>query len=102
MEVDARLQPLKDSLRTLTEQYTKAVEAVLAVGQQPYTDFMARRLVEMAGNIVMGYLMLLDAQRNADFDRTATIYNKMAQAEVARHARFIDNFNADQLELYKA
>lgn len=102
VEVDARLQPLKDTLRTLTEKYTKAVEAVLAVGQQPYTDFMARRLVEMAGNIVMGYLLLLDAQRNAEFDRTAAIYNKMAQAEVARHADFISNFTPDQLDLYKA
>jgi hypothetical protein len=63
---------------------------------------MARRLVEMAGNIVMGYLILLDANVNESFTRSASVYNKMAQTEVNKHADFIRNFTPDQLELYKA
>ncbi len=96
------LAPLKANLVAMTEQYQKAVDKVLAAGNQTYTDFIARRLVEMAGNIVMGYLILLDANRNDSFNRTATVYNKMAQAEVAKHAEFINNFDIAQLDLYKA
>jgi hypothetical protein len=101
-EVNADLQPLKDNLAALTEKYQAAVAAVGAVNEQSYTDFMARRLVEMAGNIVMGYLLLLDAQRNDSFARIAKVYNKIAEAEVTKHFDFISNFKPEQQELYKA
>lgn len=100
-EVKAELQPLKEKLQAMTAKYKAAVESVTAVNNQEYTDFMARRLVEMAGNIVMGYLLLLDAQRNESFERTAGVYNKMADAEVAKHADFIAGFKPEQLSLYK-
>ncbi len=101
-EIAADLHPLKDNLKAMTEQYEKAVAAVAAVNEPAYTDFMARRMVEMAGNIVMSYLLLLDATRNESFKASATVYNKMAQAEVAKHADFIANFTPDQLSYYKA
>ena len=101
-EVREDLAGIKAKLAEMTETYKAAVEKVLAVGDQTYTDFMARRLVEMAGNIVMSYLLLLDANRNEAFSRTAAVYNKMAQAEVAKHADFINNFDPAQLSLYKA
>ena len=101
-EIAADLQPLKDNLKAMTEQYENAVAAVAAVNEPAYTDFMARRMVEMAGNIVMSYLLLLDATRNESFKASATVYNKMAQAEVAKHADFIANFTPDQLSYYKA
>ena len=101
-EIAADLQPLKDNLKAMTEQYENAVAAVAAVNEPAYTDFMARRMVEMSGNIVMSYLLLLDATRNESFKASATVYNKMAQAEVAKHADFIANFTPDQLSYYKA
>ena len=101
-EVREDLAGIKAKLAEMTETYKAAVEKVLAAGDQAYTDFMARRLVEMAGNIVMSYLLLLDANRNEAFNRTAAVYNKMAQAEVAKHADFINNFDPAQLALYKA
>ena len=101
-EVREDLAGIKAKLAEMTETYKAAVEKVLAAGDQAYTDFMARRLVEMAGNIVMSYLLLLDANRNEAFNRTAAVYNKMAQAEVAKHADFIKNFDPAQLALYKA
>ncbi len=101
-EVKAELQPLKDNLAAMTEQYVKAVAAVAEVNDSTYTDFMARRMVEMAGNIVMGYLLLSDANRNESFVKSATVYNKLAQAEVTKHADFIANFNPSQLDFYKA
>jgi len=96
------LMPLKENLRAMTAKYEAAVATVGAVKDSAYNDFMARRLVEMAGNIVMGYLLLLDASRNEAFTRSASVYNKLAQAEVTRHAEFITNFTPDQIDLYKA
>ncbi len=101
-ETPEALMPLKENLRAMTAKYENAVATVGAVKDQAYNDFMARRLVEMAGNIVMGYLLLLDATRNETFVRSASVYNKLAQSEVARHAEFIAAFTPDQIELYKA
>ena len=53
---------------------------------------MARRLVEMAGHIVMGYLLLEDATRTEGFAKSAANYVRYGEAEVARHAEFINKF----------
>lgn len=101
-EVSAALQPLKDNLVAMTAKYEAAVAKVTEVKDSAYNDLMARRLVEMAGNIVMGHLLLLDATRNEAFVKSATVYNKMAQAEVAKHADFINSFDPEQTALYQA
>jgi len=85
----------------LTERYAKAVEKVTSIDDQAYGDFMARRLVEMAGVIVMSYLLLSDANRNESFNRSAEIYANLAEAEVSKHASFIDTFNPDEVNIYK-
>ena len=96
------LADVKEMLAGLTDTYAKAVEKVNAVGDTRFTDFMARRLVEMAGNIIMSHLLLLDATRTESFARSARVYAKMAQAEVARHAEFIASFDPSQMALYEA
>ncbi len=100
-EVRPELQALKDRLAVMTERYAKAVEKVTSVEDQAYGDFMARRLVEMAGVLVMSYLLLSDANRNESFNRSAEIYANIAEAEVAKHASFIDMFNPDEVNIYK-
>ncbi|MGM9861403.1 MAG: acyl-CoA dehydrogenase family protein [Muribaculaceae bacterium] len=101
IEYRPELAPLKAVLDTLTDTYVNAVEAVAAVNDTTYTDFMARRMVEMAGNIVMGYLLLQDANTDDTFTKSATVYIKMAQAEVTKHAQFIHSFNPEQLACYQ-
>ncbi len=101
-EVKPELQWIKDNLIAMTASYEKAVATVTEVKDQAYGDFMARRLVEMAGCIIMSYLLLSDAQRNDSFVRSAEVYNKLAQAEVAKHADFIASFTPEQIEMYKA
>ena len=102
IEVKESLQPLRKVLADLTARYEAAVASVLEVKDQAYTDFMARRMVEMAGNIIMSHLLILDANRNEAFTKSAEVYNKMAQAEVTKHADFIANFTPAQLDAYKA
>lgn len=100
-EIPESLKPLKEQLVAMTAAYEKAVETVGAVKDAAYGDFMARRLVEMAGNIIMGYLLLLDAARNESFTRSAKVYVKMAQAEVAKHSDFIANFDPADIANYQ-
>lgn len=100
-EVRPELQNLKANLKEMTKAYAEAVEKVTSVKNQAYNDLMARRLVEMAGNIVMGYLLVLDANRTESFTKSAEVYNKMAQAEVAKHSSFISNFIPEQIDAYK-
>ncbi|MCM1349506.1 MAG: acyl-CoA dehydrogenase family protein [Firmicutes bacterium] len=96
------LEPLRETLKGMTEKYEKAVAKILEANDQTLTDFMARRMVEMAGNIIMGYLLLNDANRNAEFKKSAEVYVKLGDAEVAKHADFISNFTPAQVEAYKA
>ena len=95
------LQSLKETLVGLTDKYEAAVAKVVAVKESDYNDLMARRLVEMAANIMMSYLLLFDATRNDVFARSAKVYVKMAQAEVAKHAEFINGFNPEETSGYQ-
>ena len=100
MEVAAEDQAIKDMRIGLTNQYADAVAAVDACKEPGYIDFMARRLVEMAGNIIMTYLLLSDAQRNPSFRTSLNVFAKFTQSDVAKHIDFISKFSADQLGNY--
>ena len=100
MEVHPEDEAVKNTLVFMTQQYADAVQAVMGVDDTKFHDFMARRLVEMAGNIIMGYLLLEDTQRNESFRRSLNVYVKHGQAEVAKHASFIGNFQPEQISNY--
>lgn len=99
-EVCAEDQDIKNTLVFMTQQYAAAVEAVEGTGDTAFRDFMARRLVEMAGHIIMGYLLLQDTQRNDSFRKSLHVYVNYGQAEVARHADFISNFKPGEMAYY--
>ncbi len=101
-EVKPELQAVKDRLAALVEKYEAAVAAVGSVDNAQYADLMARRLVEMAGNLVMSYLLLDDANRNETFVKSLQVYVNHAAAEVTRHAEFINTFDIAQLDSYLA
>ena len=93
-------QDIKAVLEFMSQQFADAVEKVTGVEDPKYVDFMARRLVEMAGYTVMGLLLLEDTTRNDAFRRSLRVFVKFGQAEVAKHADFIANFRPDQLGDY--
>ena len=101
MECSEELKSLKDRLVEMTYLYEKAVTAVTEVKNTEYVDFHARRMVEMAGHIIMGYLLLGDATRNGDFLKSANVYVNYGEAEVAKNYKFIMDSNLDKLQLYK-
>ncbi len=97
-EYSEAVAPMKAKLEAMTALYEETFAKVQAVEDPEYITFHARRLVEMLGHIIMGYLLIGDASNEPDlFMDSAKVYVNMGDAEVARHARFIGAFNpADQ------
>ncbi len=100
-EVKLELQAVKDRLVKMTQMYVTAVEKVAATNDSTYSDFMARRLVEMAGDIVMSYLLLDDANRNDSFTASLHVYVNLTEAEICKHADFIAKVTPAEMEYYK-
>ena len=100
-EYAAPLAALKDKLVKMTALYEEAVNAVAEVKNAEYTDFHARRMVEMAGHIIMGYLLLGDATRNESFVKSANVYVNFGEAEVEKNHKFVMSFSPEQVEVYK-
>ena len=92
---------VREILKGMTGAFEAAVTKVTAVGETEYVDFHARRLVEMAGYIILGYLLLIDSQRCDRFAKSAEIFVKYGQAKVAGYAAFINDFELKDLGMYK-
>lgn len=100
-EIAPELEPLRDRLKAMKAAYVKAVETVTATKDNEYIDFQARRMVEMAGHVIMGHLLLNDATRNESFRQSAEVYINFGEAEVAKHAAFIERFNPEMMAAYR-
>jgi alkylation response protein AidB-like acyl-CoA dehydrogenase len=113
MEVAPELAAQKALLDEMFGKYQAAVEAVKTVNETEYTDFMARHLVEMAGDCVMGYLLVTDASRNLNSEdatvkeaaeelvKSAKVYVNLGYANVARNAAFVANVKPADLASYQ-
>ncbi len=73
-KVKPGLEHLKASLTRMTDQFDKTVQKVTESDDSETLDFHARRLVEMAGHIIMGYLVLFDADRDETYTKTAEVF----------------------------
>ncbi|MDL2224111.1 acyl-CoA dehydrogenase family protein [Bacteroidales bacterium OttesenSCG-928-M06] len=102
-EVNPELASLKARLAKMVEIYEKLVSSVADTKDNEFIDFQARRLVECAGHIVLGYLLLQDANRNPEeFRRSVEVYVNYGEAEISKIQDFINNFCIDGLGFYKA
>ena len=97
----AELNPYIEILKGMTEEYAKTVRTVLDIKDNEYLDFHARRLVEMAGNIIMGYLLLIDTERDDRFLTSADIYIKMGKVENKARAEYIDQSSVEDLRFFR-
>jgi hypothetical protein len=100
-EIPKELHGLRNRLITLTEKYQEAVSYVQSLENECTYDFLARRMVEMAANIIMGYLLVLDAVRNDYYFDVAQVYLKKIEAENAEKSACVLNFKVEDLELYR-
>lgn len=98
---DAMLQYM-ERVKAMTDKYEAAVNAVKEAQNQELQDFLARRLYEMAATCVMSHLIIQDATQREDmFLRSAVVYINYAEAEIEKHFRYIQSYNAEQLPLYR-
>ncbi len=95
------LEKYRRILISLTQDYEEAVEKVIAVNDSEFLDFHARRMVEMAGYIIMSYLLVIDANRDMEYSRSAQNFNKMAKGEVKARAEFIRASSLEDIGHYK-
>ena len=102
-EVSDDLKPLKARVAKLVDLYEAAINKVKEANDQAVHDFLARRLYNMTGDIVMSLLILDDATKSPDlFAKSANVYVRMAEEEVLGHSAYIQNFQAEDLESFKA
>lgn len=102
-EVSDDLKALKERVAKLVELYEAAINKVKETNDQAVHDFLARRLYNMTGDIVMSLLILDDATKAPEmFAKSANVYVRMAEEEVLGHSAYIQNFKAEDLESFKA
>ena len=102
-EVSDDLKALKERVAKLVDLYEAAINKVKEANDQAVHDFLARRLYNMTGDIVMSLLILDDATKAPElFAKSANVYVRMAEEEVLGHSTYIQNFKAEDLESFKA
>ena len=102
-EVSEDLRPLKARVGAMVEKLETAIATVKASANQDVQDFLARRLYDMTGDILMSLLILDDATVSPElFAKSANVYVRMAEAEVNGHFEYVQNFKAEDIEFFKA
>ena len=102
-EVSDDLKALKERVAKLVDLYEAAINKVKEANDQAVHDFLARRLYNMTGDIVMSLLILDDATKAPEmFQKSANVYVRMAEEEVLGHSAYIQNFKVEDLESFKA
>jgi hypothetical protein len=100
-KIKPEFEHLKRLLIGMTEEFETATKAVADVEDNEYYDFHSRRLVEMAGNIIMGYLLLIDSQRDEAYRQSAEIFIKKGYAENKEKAAYITSTDINDIGIYK-
>lgn len=101
--INPEFDSLKKRLSTMANLLENSINRVGEAKNQEYLDFQSRRLVEMAGHIIMCYLLIIDASRDTEdlFRKSAEVYTNYAEVEVRKHATFIKTFVAEKIDTYK-
>lgn len=101
-EVSEDMRPLQIRVGKLIEMYEQAVNYVKEAGSQEVHDFLARRLYDMTGDILMALLIIDDASRAPElFLKSAHVYVRHAEEEVIGKTAYVKNFIAEDLVYFK-
>ena len=97
------LAALRDRLAALADRYEKSIEAVKALESQEAQDFLARRLYDMTGELIMSLLLLHDASLAPElFADSARVYARMAEENIIGKASYIEHFSIGDLSAFRA
>ena len=101
-EVSSEFAQMRNTLVDLRKDFEACVEKINAFGSTSQAhEFNSRRLVEIAGYLIMAHLLIIDANRDSMFTDSAKLFTKHAQEKIAERKSFIENFNQQDLEAYK-
>jgi len=100
-EVSDKNCEIRTKLHKMTEEYESIKNKVVEFDSNELLDFHSRRLVEMAGNIIMGYLLVLNSQKEDKFVKTARLFVNLVRSENKEKFNYMYNFSIDNLEMYK-
>lgn len=101
LERPAEFKHQLEKLVAMREDFEKAVERVTKGGDAEQIDFHARRLVEMAGHIILAHLLLRQAAESDEYKVSAEAYIKYAEALNSAAHKFIKESCCGDIDLYK-
>ncbi len=101
MHVKPEYEYFRSILVELTDEFEAISKEILEVKNGELLDFHARRLVEMAGYIIMSYLLLQDTHRDEQYRKSFEIFVRMAKTECVAKAEYIKSFEEKNLGTYK-
>ena len=82
-------------------EYEEAEAKVTIYNNPEFIEFHARRLVEMAGNIIMGYLLLNDTQRDHSYWKTLEVFLRFARSRNHANGVFLSHSSLNDMGKYK-
>ncbi len=89
-EVSEEMKALQQRAKVMADKYEEAVNRVKEAGDAAYHDLCARRLVEMAADVIMLHLITYNATVAPEmFAVSARVYANHAEAEIAKHHTFV-------------
>lgn len=101
LELNDNLLPLREKLRSISNDFAKLCEIVSQYGTtSDIYNFHSRRLVEAVGYIIMGYLLLQDANRSDEFLNSCKRIIALGQAEIAKSMIYVSDFSEEDISLY--
>jgi len=104
-DLNPQYEYIRTTLKGMTAKYEEAVAKVNEINatadHNDFLDFHARRLVEMAGYIIMGYLLLTDTTRNDKYKASCEVFVKMGKAKVASYLEYISSSELKDLGIFK-
>lgn len=101
IEVNPELEYLRKLLAKMTQQFERVVNRTLEEEDNEFLEFHSRRLVEIAANIITGHLLVLDANMDSTYKRSADLFIKMGRAENISKVGFINNFTQQDMSTFK-
>lgn len=99
-EVSEAMKPLKARVDAMAEAYAEVVSKI-DTSNKEYFDLQSRRLVEIAGHVIMAYLLVGDASKAPElFEDSAKVYVNYAEGEVAKNLKMLGGISIDDLSAY--
>ena len=101
-EVSEEMKPLRIRIDAMVDCFASVLEAVKEDKDEEKTDFAGRHLYDMVAVILCSLLLTADASKSPElFAKSAHVYVRLAEGEVARNAAILGGFGAEELSNYR-